>query len=118
MFTTKQIDQTFHALSHASRRKILDVLKNNPGCPVGELARRFDVSRIAVMNHLNVLEKAELVISKKTGRTRHLYMNIAPIQMIHERWVDEYGAYWSDRLLSIKTAAEDKNTTANKGVSI
>ncbi len=108
MFTTKQTDQIFHALAHASRRKMLDVLKNAPGCTVGELAQHFDVSRIAVMNHLNVLEQAGLVISRKSGRTRHLYMNITPIQMIHERWVNEYGAFWSDKMLSIKSAAEDK----------
>ncbi len=60
------------------------------------------------MNHLTVLERAGLVISRRSGRTRQLYLNVAPIQMIHERWVDEYGAFWVDRLLFIKAAAEDK----------
>jgi DNA-binding transcriptional ArsR family regulator len=114
MFTIKQTDRIFHALAHASRRKMLDVLKNNPGCLVGELSRHFDVSRIAVMNHLNVLEQAGLVMSKKSGRSRHLYLNLVPIQMIYERWGDEYGAFWSGKMLSIKMAAEAKGRSKQR----
>ena len=106
MFTYNDMDAVFHALAHESRRKILDLVKDRPGQSVGELAGAFDVSRIAVMNHLAVLEKAGLITSEKQGRTRRLYLNATPIQMIHERWLDVYNTYWSDQLLSIKHAAE------------
>lgn len=91
---------------------MLDILKNRPGCTVGELASHFDVSRIAVMNHLAVLEKATLVISRRTGRRRCLYLNAAPLQSIQQRWVDDYGAFWSHHLLSIQFDAE-KQTKEN-----
>ena len=87
MITDKDMSAVFHALAHESRRQVLDILKANPGCPVGELAKHFDVSRIAVMNHLAVLEKAGLVVSEKDGRSRRLYLNAAPIQMIQDRWI-------------------------------
>ncbi|MEL6874310.1 MAG: helix-turn-helix transcriptional regulator [Pseudomonadota bacterium] len=108
MFNESHMDQIFHALSHETRRKILDLLRDRPGQGVGVLARSFDVSRIAIMNHLAVLEKAGLVISEKDGRSRLLYLNLVPLQMIHERWSDEYGAHWAGRLTALKDLAEQK----------
>ena len=58
------------------------------------------------MNHLAVLESAGLVISKKEGRTRRLYLNIIPIQMIYDRWSNTYSEHWASKLTSIKYAAE------------
>ncbi len=104
--TNEETDQLFHALSHQIRRHILDLLRAEPGLAVGELAKSFDVSRIAVMNHLAVLEKANLVISQKEGRSRRLYINIMPIHEIYERWADNYSSIWSNRLSDIKTLAE------------
>ena len=84
----------------------MDVLKERSGIGVGELAIEFDVSRIAVMNHLAVLEEAGLVVSEKDGRTRRLYLNAAPIQMINDRWMSDYSAHWARKLTNIKYAAE------------
>ena len=96
----------FHALAHENRRKIMDVVKAHPGVSVGRLAQEFDVSRIAVMNHLAVLEDANLIVSEKDGRVRRLYLNAAPIQMINDRWMSDYSAHWAKRLTGIKYAAE------------
>lgn len=85
---------------------MLDLLQEKPGMSVGELARNFDVTRIAVMNHLKVLEEAHLVTSEKVGRTRHLYLNAVPIQAIYERWTNRFSAHWLDRTSLIKTVAE------------
>jgi DNA-binding transcriptional ArsR family regulator len=106
MITEDEMDGVFQALSHAHRRRMLDLLRAAPGMAVGELASQFDTSRIAVMNHLTVLERAGLVISQREGRTRRLYLNAAPIQMIHDRWTDAYSAHWSRRITDIKYAAE------------
>lgn len=100
------MDGVFHALAHATRRTILDRLRDQPGLTVGKLAGHFDVSRIAIMSHLTVLERAGLIISEKEGRTRKLYLNAVPIQQIQDRWLDQYGAHFASRLTSIKYAAE------------
>ena len=106
MITNDDMDAVFHALAHKTRRRILDLVRDRPGQGVGELAKAFDVSRIAIMNHLKVLEDAGLLVSQKDGRTRRLYLNAMPIQAIHERWIDTYSGYWADRLSFIKQAAE------------
>jgi len=86
--------------------KILDIVKSKPGCSVGALAAHFDVSRIAVMNHLTVLERAGLITSEKVGRSRQLFINVAPLQMIYDRWTDDYSGYFAQQLTGIKYAAE------------
>lgn len=110
MITNINLDDVFHALGHETRRAILDILQSSPGLSVGELAANFDVSRIAIMNHLNVLEKANLVISEKEGRARNLYMNVVPIQAIYDRWTNKYTSHFASRLTAIKNAAEQTNS--------
>lgn len=100
------MDSVFQALAHTTRRMMLDYVRAKPGLTVGELAQNFDVSRIAVMNHLAVLEKANLIISEKVGRSRKLYLNAMPIQDIHERWTDAFSSHWADRVNIIRHAAE------------
>jgi DNA-binding transcriptional ArsR family regulator len=106
MSQTDELDQVFHALAHADRRRILDILHERPGCAVGVLAQHFDVSRIAIMKHLTVLERAGLVISEKAGRSRRLYFNPVPIQLVYERWTDEYSALWASHVTALKHRIE------------
>ena len=101
------MDGIFHALSHSTRRAILDYLRAEAGQSVGVLASKFDVSRVAIMAHLRVLEDASLIVSEKDGRTRRLYLNAVPIQQVYDRWTDIYSGHFASRLTSIKYAAED-----------
>lgn len=102
------MDELFHALASAPRRKILDIVRDKPGSSVVQVCRYFDMSRIAVMKHLNVLETAGLIVSERQGRTRRLYFNPTPIQMIYERWTTEYSAYWAGQLTEFKRLVESK----------
>ncbi len=96
------------ALVSAPWREILDIVRAKPGCSVMHVCKHFDVSRIAVMKHVNVLEKAGLVISEKQGRTRRVYFYATPIEMIYERWTAEYSAQWAGRLTEFKRRVENK----------
>lgn len=100
------MDKVFHALASPVRRKIVDLVVATPGCNVGAVAGRFDVSRIAVMKHLRVLEDADLLISERKGRERKLYFNAVPVQMIYERWTDQYSAMWAGKLTAFKAQME------------
>ena len=106
MVSNRDMDAVFQALAHEARRQMMDIVKEEPGINVGALASAFDVSRIAVMKHLAVLEEANLIVSEKDGRSRKLYFNAAPIQMIHDRWTTEYSAYWAGQITRIKYLAE------------
>ena len=88
--TVDQDDLVFKALAGADRRKILDLLRDAP-MTTGELGKRLPrLDRTTVMQHLKVLEKARLIISKKEGRCRWNYLDVGPIQRIHERWIEAY----------------------------
>lgn len=102
----ESMNKVFHALASSARREILDIVKREPGASVGEVCRHFDVSRIAVMKHLGVLEAAGLIISEKDGRKRRLYFNTVPIQMIHDRWSDEFSALWAGKMTAFKYELE------------
>jgi len=96
--TPDELDAVFAALASEARRRILDILKKEPGCNVNRVCDFFEIGRIAVMKHLAVLEDANLVISEKVGRERLLWFNPVPIQMIDNRWTTEFSAYWAGRL--------------------
>jgi predicted transcriptional regulator len=102
------MDTVFHALGHPVRRKILDIVRGLPGCSVNDVCKYFDISRIAVMKHLGVLEQANLLISEKRGRQRELYFNVVPIQLIYDRWTSEYSALWAHHVTDIKFKSETK----------
>lgn len=106
--TPESMDLVFQALANNKRRQLLDYIKTHPGCLVKDVCKNFDVTRIAIMKHLTVLEKANLLITDKRGRDKHLYINVVPIQMIHARWTTEYSALWAGRMLDIKFMAEQK----------
>lgn len=93
------------ALSEPARRGILDLLRQKPRT-TGELCREFAVSRYAVMKHLNVLERAGLVLVRRQGRLRWNRLNPVPIEQIYARWIKPYEGLWAKRLLELKSYAE------------
>jgi DNA-binding transcriptional ArsR family regulator len=102
------LDPVWRALSNGTRRKMLDLLKDGP-LTTGDLAGRFaDLSRFAVMQHLRVLEEADLVVPVRDGRLRYNYLNPVPIQSIYDRWVSEYMQPWTDALTSLKRELEGR----------
>ena len=94
----QQDDLVFKALAGADRRRILDLLRAAP-MTTGDICKKLHwLNRCTVMQHLGVLEKARLIISKKDGRSRWNYLDVSPIQRIHARWIEAY-AMPSARLL-------------------
>lgn len=96
----------FKALAAPVRREILDRLKNSPKT-TGELCAGFpEIDRCTVMQHLSVLEKADLVIAKREGRERWNHLNPLPIKAIHDRWIGDYAARAVDMLDRMKRELE------------
>lgn len=86
----EQDDLVFKALAGADRRLVLDLLRDGP-LKTGDIDKQLPhLDRTTVMQHLRVLEKARLVISKKEGRCRWNYLDVSPIQRIHERWISDF----------------------------
>ena len=101
-----QNDLVFKALSSATRRALLDELKDEPKT-TGELCAIFaSLDRCTVMQHLGVLEAADLVIASRKGRERWNHLNPLPIKQIHDRWIGPFAARAVDRLDRLKTDLE------------
>lgn len=107
--TDPELDVVFLALANPVRRRILDIVAGAPGCTVREVTGHFEMSRIGVLKHINVLEEAGLLLSDKLGRERLLQFNSVPLQLIHERWSDQYRSFWSNRLTRLKYAVEGES---------
>jgi DNA-binding transcriptional ArsR family regulator len=107
MSTENRDDLVFKALSASTRRAILDALKDHPQT-TGELCARFPaLDRCTVMQHLKVLERADLVIVRREGRERWNHLNPVPIKRIHDRWIGTYAARAVEMLDRLKTDLED-----------
>ena len=101
-----QDDAVFRALASPTRRRMLDVLKQS-SCTTGELCAAFaGLDRTTVLQHLRVLEAAELVTGRKIGRERHLAIAPLPIKRISDRWIGEYARAAVDLLDTLSRPAD------------
>ena len=102
----EQDDLVFKALAGADRRRILDLLRDAP-MTTGELGKCLHwLDRTTVMQHLRVLENARLIITKKEGRCRWNYLDVSPIQRIHERWIEAYATPSANMLSKLQQDLE------------
>ena len=84
--------RTFKALANPVRRRLLDLLRDNP-LTTGALCEAApELDRCTVMQHLKVLEGADLLIVERRGRERWNHLNPVPIHRIHERWIGPFAA--------------------------
>lgn len=100
-------DQIFKALADSTRRLLLDLLHKRDGQTLGELETPLAMSRFGVMKHLRVLENAGLVVTRRSGREKHHFLNAVPIRLIHDRWIDKYTENQIAALAELKTTLEN-----------
>jgi len=114
----QQLDAVFLALANSSRRQLLDLIAARPGCTLSQLLDEFTISRIGLMKHLQVLQDANLVSVLKQGRQRPLYFNPVPLQLIHQRWSDQYRDFWASQLIRLKHAVENQAVSDTQQITI
>ncbi|MGH8826626.1 MAG: ArsR/SmtB family transcription factor [Jiangellaceae bacterium] len=82
----------FKALADPTRRAILDELAERDGQTLFELCSRLAMkhgvssSRQAISQHLDVLESAGFVITRREGRYKLHTLDTSPLRYITERW--------------------------------
>jgi DNA-binding transcriptional ArsR family regulator len=87
------VDDVFKALADPTRRAILDELQERAGQTLFELCARLtsrhglNSTRQAISQHLDVLEAAGLVRTRREGRYKFHQLDTAPLAAITERWV-------------------------------
>ena len=99
-------DAVFKALADSTRRHLLDRLFERDGRTLTELEPGLQMTRFGVMKHLRVLEQAGLVVTQRSGREKHHYLNPVPIRLIHDRWIDKYTELRVSALAELKSRLE------------
>jgi DNA-binding transcriptional ArsR family regulator len=86
------VGDVFRALADPTRRALLDELQERSGQTLFELCSRLITrhglgsSRQAVSQHLEVLEAAGLVHTRREGRYKFHDLDTSPLRAIPERW--------------------------------
>jgi DNA-binding transcriptional ArsR family regulator len=112
-----ELDAVWKALSDATRRAILDFLRDRPRTTTAIVETFPHLTRFGVMKHLEVLRQAHLVHTREAGRLRMNSLNVVPIRQIYERWVGPFQELWTGELLRIKDIAEHGGTRAKRGAA-
>lgn len=92
------VADVFKALADPTRRTILDELTERTGQTLFELCGRLSTkhglasSRQAISQHLDVLEAAGLVETRREGRYKFHYLDTTPLEQIAVRWLDRTAA--------------------------
>jgi DNA-binding transcriptional ArsR family regulator len=87
------VGDVYKALADPTRRKILDELAERNGQTLFELCSRLATrhrlgsSRQAISQHLDVLEHAGLVRSRKEGRYKFHDLDTGPLERIADQWL-------------------------------
>ena len=87
------MDDVFKALADPTRRRILDELTERDGQTLFEICSRLSTkhqlgsSRQAISQHLDLLQAAGLIETRREGRFKFHYLNTRPLEHIADRWL-------------------------------
>lgn len=89
------VGDVFKALADPTRRALLDELTDRDGQTLFELCGRLTMkygvgsTRQAISQHLDVLEEAGLVRTRRDGRFKFHFIDTSPLRAIVDRWPPE-----------------------------
>ena len=104
----------FKALGDPTRRFLLDLLFARDGRTLTELESELEMTRFGVMKHLKVLEEANLIVARRSGREKLHYLNPVPIRLIHDRWIDKYTERRVSALTDLKAQLESASLATGR----
>src|SRR5580693_8951929 len=96
MLDMDQLTDVLTAISHPTRRAIIDQLAHGPARFL-DVAGSFDTALNAVTKHLKLLERAGLIERRKQGREVFISLRGEPLREV-AAWVHEYERFWCERL--------------------
>jgi DNA-binding transcriptional ArsR family regulator len=105
------LDNTFAALSDATRRGILARLAHGEAS-ISDLAAPYEMSLPAVSKHLRVLERAKLLERRKDGRVHRCRLAPAPMKGAAE-WIAKYQQFWERQFDSLAQYLEGSQKEEN-----
>jgi len=106
------LDRTFAALADPTRRALLAQLSETQSRSVSELAAPFSMSLPAIMEHLDVLSDAGLVMRNKQGRTVACRLRAAPMREAND-WLVRYQRFWTEKFDQLAAFLEEDSWQPN-----
>ncbi|WP_343518171.1 metalloregulator ArsR/SmtB family transcription factor [Sphingomonas sp.] len=92
----ERLDATFHALADPTRRGMLASLALGEKS-IGELAQPYAMSFAGASKHVQVLERAGLIVRRKAGRTQLCRLQAEPLAEA-DQWLRQWERFWNVRL--------------------
>ena len=109
----RSLDRVFFALSHPTRRRILDQLGDLGEARVTDLARRHRISLNTVSKHITILERSKLVRRKVSGREHRLRLD--PDRLEEARaWIEHHRRFWASQLEGLEEFFRERGKPAKK----
>jgi DNA-binding transcriptional ArsR family regulator len=100
-------EEVFAALADPTRWRVLNLLASRGEGSATSLAGELPVSRVAVVKHLAVLERAGLVEARRAGREVRYTVRTEPLGET-ARMMTALASQWDARLAAIKRLAEEE----------
>ena len=101
------MDKVFKALADSSRRKLIDRLRAKNGQTLSQLGEGLEMTRQAVSQHLDLLEAANLISTRRSGREKLHFFNPVPIHEINDRWIARFERSRLDAIGAFKVKLEE-----------
>jgi DNA-binding transcriptional ArsR family regulator len=89
---SRELDAVFTALANGHRRQIVDLLALQPSS-IQRLAHDVGMSLTAIHRHIRILEDAQLLRRKKSGRVNFLAINRVGLRRV-QQWAERYHTHW------------------------
>jgi DNA-binding transcriptional ArsR family regulator len=112
-YSQSRLDAVFAALSDPTRRAIVDRLARESEVAVSDIARPFAVSLPAVMKHLDVLARADLIEREKSGRTVRCRLRAETMESAMQ-WLARYEHFWTEKLDALAKFLEKDQCSPNQ----
>ncbi len=102
----------FKVLADPTRRAVVESLTHGPAT-VSDLARPFPLTLPTFMKHIDALEQAKLISTRKSGRVRTCTLNHAALAAA-ERWFERQRAVWAGRFDNLDGLLDQLESTKNE----
>jgi len=103
-YTQTRFDDSFAALSDATRRGVLEQL-GRADASISDLAERFEMTLTGMRKHVGVLEQAGLVTTEKVGRVRTCKLGLRRLEE-EAAWIERHRQLWAARFDELDKVVE------------
>jgi DNA-binding transcriptional ArsR family regulator len=108
------LDLVFHALADRTRRSMLLRLAKVKDATVSELSDPYAISLAAASKHLQVLERAGLVVKSREGRIVRCRLSLEPLDEASDV-LDRYREFWRKRLDGLERFLDERSPPGRHG---